>query len=284
MAGTGGVVGGGGVPSGGGGGSGAGGGGSTVTPSAGCGKAGRPAGGVVTVAGEYIATFPDTYDGSNPMPMIFGFHGAGRTNDQFRTVDAHTQGTDLEKSYVMVYGKSSGDGWVLATDSPRLTSWYSTMLSSYCVDTAHVFATGHSSGAQLIVQLMCAGETRFHAIAPVASSAYCTQWTPAVPAMSIHGRNDTERASTSQDADGRKDLAPYVASAMCASTTTPYTSVAGCTSIAGGAQVDPGCVSYDGCSVPFIWCNNNDPNYSGTNHGWPCFANKAIFDFFRGLP
>jgi hypothetical protein len=102
--------------------------------------------------------------------------------------------------------------------------------------------------------------------------------------MPIHGRNDTERASTSQDADGRKDLAPYVASAQCGATTTPYTSVAGCTSIAGGAQVDPGCVSYDGCAVPLIWCNHNDPNYSNTNHGWPCFANKAIFDFFRGLP
>ena len=47
--------------------------------------------------------------------------------------------------------------------------------------------------------------------------------------------------------------------------------------------VDPGCIIYDGCTVPTIWCSHNDPSYSGTEHGVPCFAMKAMYDFFASL-
>ncbi len=55
-----------------------------------------------------------------------------------------------------------------------------------------------------------------------------------------------------------------------------------CTS--SGTSVSPGCVSYQGCQQPTIWCSHNDPAYSNTNHGWPCFATKAMYDFFTALP
>jgi polyhydroxybutyrate depolymerase len=48
--------------------------------------------------------------------------------------------------------------------------------------------------------------------------------------------------------------------------------------------VNHGCTQYDGCSVPTIWCSHDDPAYSNTNHGWPCFATKAMHDFFTSLP
>jgi poly(3-hydroxybutyrate) depolymerase len=251
------------------------GGGAVAMPSAGCGRmTGKPTSASVANA---IVTFPDAYDGNTPMPLVFGFHGAGRTNDQFRTVDARTQGTDLEKHFVMVYLKAAGSGWVVNTDTARVNTAFDTMKSMYCIDQNRVFATGHSSGAQMITQMLCANDRRFRAVAPVASSAYCTKWNNPLPVLLIHGKNDSERASTSQDADGRKDLAPYVSSSMCGTTTTPY-DVAGCTS--GSTQVVPGCVSYSACQAPLVWCQHNDPNYSNTNHGWPCFANKAMHDFF----
>jgi poly(3-hydroxybutyrate) depolymerase len=244
-------------------------------PSMGCGRAtGKPSSANVANA---IVTFPDAYDGNTPMPLLFGFHGAGRTNEQFRTVDARTQGTDLEKRFVMVYLKSAGSGWVVNTDTGRVNTAFDTMKAMYCIDLNRVFATGHSSGAQMITQMLCANDRRFRAVAPVASSVYCSRWTNPLPVLLIHGRNDSERGNTSQDADGRKDLAPYVSSSMCGSTTMPY-DVAGCTS--GSTQVMPGCVSYQGCQAPLIWCQLNDQNYSNTNHGWPCFANKAMHDFF----
>jgi hypothetical protein len=48
--------------------------------------------------------------------------------------------------------------------------------------------------------------------------------------------------------------------------------------------VDPGCVSYEGCAVPTVWCSHNDPFYNGTSHGVPCFASDAMYGFFKSLP
>jgi len=247
---------------------------SGAVPSQGCGKGGRPS---TTNVPNTIVSFPQTYDGTRPMPLVFGLHGAGRTNEQFRTVDARSQGSALETHFVMAYVKSAGSGWVVNTDRARIDTAYTQILANYCIDTSRVFATGHSSGAQMIVQLLCAGESRFRAVAPVASSMYCQSWDP-IPTLLIHGMNDTERASTNQDADGRKDLGPYLTSNGCDMTSTPSVSVAACTS--GSTQVNPGCVAYQGCDATMIWCHHNDPNYSNTNHGWPCFANTVMDAFF----
>jgi hypothetical protein len=245
-------------------------------PSAGCGKGGRPAGGVVTVNGSHIYSFPESYDGTTPMPLIMAFHAAGNQNTQLRNI---TQGSALDDHFVMAFPKSQGNGWNLGVDGQSIDQRYDELLASYCIDTSRVFATGHSSGAQLIVQLMCAGDDRFHAIAPVASSVYCQSWDP-IPALVIHGEDDRERASTSQDADGRKDLAPYLASNGCNMSTVAYAQ-AGCSR--GSIQVDPGCVEYQGCSEPTVWCQHDDPEYGNTNHGWPCFANAAMDTFFLNL-
>lgn len=280
-AGTGGASGSGGVgaagSAGSGGGTGGAGGGQVAVPSSGCGEGGRPPGGVLTVEGSHIYSFPPSYDGTTPMPLIMAFHAAGNENTQLRNI---TQGSALEEHFVMAFPRSEGNGWNPNADGQSVTARYDELLQSYCIDTSRVFATGHSSGAQLIVQFMCAGDTRFRAIAPVASSVYCQSWDP-IPALVIHGANDQERQNTSQDADGRKDLAPYLASNDCDMTTAAYEQ-AGCMS--GATQVDPGCVQYQGCSELTVWCQHNDPQYSNTNHGWPCFANDAMDEFFLGLP
>jgi polyhydroxybutyrate depolymerase len=254
-------------------------GGAQPTPSAGCGKGGRPAGGVVTVADQYVLTFPATYDGKVPMPVVFGFHGANRTNIDFRSNDAATQGGDFEKSYVMAYVKSVGNDWTsqLAPNFARFDAVYNELANNNCVDTARVFAMGHSSGAQFISNLVCRPEPRLRGVAPVASSPYGGNCR-AIPVLIIHGKMDNQRGN-----DGAAYVAQYVMRNGCSSTTAPYP-VATCNSIAGGSLVTPGCVEYQMCGKnPTIWCSHNDPNYSGTNHGWPCFANKAIIDFFNGL-
>jgi poly(3-hydroxybutyrate) depolymerase len=245
--------------------------------SPGCGKSARPSGGVVTVANSHIYSFPESYDGSTPLPLIMAFHAASNDNDQLRNI---TRGSALEQHFVMAFPKSTGSGWSLGTDSPKVDARYAELLESYCIDESRVFATGHSSGAQMIVQLLCAGEDRYFAVAPVASSAYCASWDDAVPALIIHGADDRERANTNQDADGRKDLAPYLASSHCGQGTVPHEQ-AGCSS--GSTQVEPGCVAYQGCDEPTIWCQHNDPQYGVTYHGWPCFATAAKDAFFMGF-
>ena len=67
---------------------------------------------------------------------------------------------------------------------------------------------------------------------------------------------------------------------MCADTGTTYAPVMACKSAQNGAAVDPGCIIYDKCTVPTIWCSHNDPDYSNTQHGVPCFGVKSMVDFF----
>lgn len=256
------------------------GGGSSSTPmlSPGCGKSsGMP--GNVNVPNS-IVTFPDGYDGSTPVPMLFGFHGAGRTNDDFYRVDARTQNSDLEAHFAMVYLKAAGSGWV-ASDASRLDTAYDQMTQDYCIDMNHVFAIGHSSGAHFIEILLCDGDQRFGGVALVSGSRQCNSWN-AVPGMLIHGTNDQERVSLG-DADGQQELGPFLTSNGCGMSTAPYTDAMSCNSIYNQAAVNNGCVSYEGCSEPFVFCNHDDQNYSGTNHGWPCFANQAMYAFFSSL-
>lgn len=244
------------------------------TPSAGCGTNGRPNGGLVTVAGSHIYWFPESYDGATPMPLIMAYHAAGNGNEQLRNI---TKDSALAEHFVMAFPKSQGNGWSLTTDTPSIEARFEELEQDYCIDTSRVFATGHSSGAQLIVQQLCRGDERYLAIAPVASSAYCSSWEPPTQALVIHGANDKERAKTNQDADGRKDLAPYLSSNQCSMNSAPYDQ-AGCSS--SGTQVEPGCVQYADCVETTVWCHHNDPQYGTTNHGWPCFANAAIDQFF----
>jgi poly(3-hydroxybutyrate) depolymerase len=260
---------------------GAGGGGSPATPSAGCSRgAGRPAGGTVSAA-DRLYTFPTSYDGSTPMPLLMAFHANGNPNTQLRDL---TNGSDLETRFVRAFPKSTGQGWVLATDTSRIATIYNDLLASYCVDTSRVFATGHSSGAQMIVQLMCVsgGERRFKAVAPVAASRYCTSIPVPVPTLYIQGMRDVMR----NNSNGKDVVDVFVSSNRCGATTAPY-EVATCNSSLDRQPVMPGCVAYQGCMEPVIWCSHNDNAYNATDgnmHGWPCFASRAMAGFFLGLP
>jgi poly(3-hydroxybutyrate) depolymerase len=189
---------------------------------------------------------------------------------------------------VRAFPKSNGNAWSFSggtgPDAQRITSVYEQALASYCIDKSRVFLTGHSSGAQMSVQMMCVagGDPRFKAVAPVAASKYCDTLTP-VPVLYIQGQMDAQR----NNGNGANVVAVFSASNMCMPTSMPYPAIAACNSDFDGKPVDPGCISYAGCSKPTIWCSHNDNTYNlaeGHMHGWPCFASDAIADFFLGLP
>jgi hypothetical protein len=256
------------------------GGGAAAVPSAGCAKAaGRPSGGVVTVNNSHIFMFPTSYDGTTPMQVLVGFHANGNPITQIRDL---TNGSRLEAGYVRVFPKSAGSGWVVNTDTTRFNTTWTELTTNYCVDTSRVFATGHSSGAQMVVQMLCAGDRRFKAVAPVAASKYCNS-VAAIPVMYIQGMMDAQRGN----GNGVDVVNFFRTSNMCGSASDAYGSVPTCTSTFDRMTVTPGCVSYQGCSVPTIWCSHNDNGYNNTDgrqHGWPCFASNAMADFFLGLP
>jgi hypothetical protein len=230
------------------------------------------------VANDHIYDFPASYDGNIPFPLLMGFHAAGNPIDQFEGL---TNNTSFATSYVRAFPKSAGNEWVYNTDlSPKVYKAYDDLVANYCIDTSRVFATGHSSGAQMIVQILTHSDAAMHlsfkAVAPVAASNYGAIVRP-IPVMYIQGKMDTVRNS-----DGADVVARFRTANMCGTTSMPYSQVMGCQS--SGTSVSPGCISYDGCSQPTIWCSHNDPQYSGTSHGVPCFAIRAMYDFFQSLP
>ncbi len=248
-----------------------------AVPSAGCGKSGRPGG---QVSGQnYNVTFPESYDGSKPMPMLLGLHANGNPITQIQNL---TNNSPLATEYVRVFPKSAGSGWVYNTDIQRINTAFNEVFDKYCVDTSRVFVTGHSSGAQMAVQMLCQGDDRFAGAAPVAASKYCNSLEP-IPTMYIQGIQDAQRGGS----NGKDVVDVFAAGNSCSNTTMPFPEVMSCTSSFNQKSVTPGCVEYQGCDQPLIWCSHNDEGYNSTDghyHGWPCFASKAMADFFSSLP
>jgi predicted esterase len=276
----------GGAASGGMGGGGGSGGARAVMPSAGCARQSAS----VTIPNSLVG-LPSGYTGSEPVPAVIAFHAAGNDNTSIRNA---FNSSDLAGKYLMVYPNSTSatttnkTGWNMQADRSRYQEVQAALLSQGCVDENRIYATGHSSGAQFVVQLLCNGDGDFDAVAPVASSVYCQEWeNGAVPALVIHGVQDVERQMYGlNDGNGMKDLQPYLASNGCQMTSTPFDpDLSRCGNVQGvdGMPFNDGCVEFSGCSAKTLWCNHNDPQYGTSNHGIPCFGVRAMYDFFESL-
>jgi poly(3-hydroxybutyrate) depolymerase len=227
--------------------------------------------------------FPASYDGTKPFPLLIALHACGNPNTEFVSLTNNTAfATDYLRSFPNT--PDSGQCWSnYAGDVARIIAQYDDVMNSYCVDTNRVFAIAHSSGAQLLVNILSHKSDAQHlglkGVSPVAADPFNVALP--MPVLYIDGQMDNQRSATS----ATNTVARFRTANMCATTSKPYTSVMMCNSTdSGHPLVDPGCIIYDGCAAPTIWCSHNDPSYSGTEHGVPCFAIKAMSDFFAGLP
>ena len=257
-----------------------------ITPSAGCGKGNPPTGQLsLTIRGnraDYLVTLPANYSTTAPSPLIFGFHGRNRTYLEFEQVDASQIRTTLENRAVMVFPQSQGGaGWNFAAEIPPSLEFfealYTQLLANYCVDTSHVFAVGHSSGAYFSDILACRYGDRLRGIGDVSGAVQDESrlnCVGSVAALLVHGENDT----VVPFAGGMGMRDQYLSRNGCSQTTTP-------------GPVAP-CVAYQGCQagLPVSWCQHTEPTYTDTatgrptNHGWPSFASQAIANFLFSLP
>lgn len=242
---------------------------------AGCGNGSQQTGEFTIALGgvntAYVVTLPNNYDPNVPSPLVFGFHGRGRTHIQFQEVDAGAIENEFGSRAIMVYLKSHevGNGWNAAEEvEPNVAVFeelFPRVMGSYCVDSSRVFAMGHSSGGFFSNILACRFPERFLGIGSVAGATQ--ECTGKVAAFVAHGIRDTvvdyPRGQGSRDG--------YLATNGCSANSTP-------------TGVGP-CIAYQGCEdgLPVQWCEHNEPTYQDTNHGWPSFASQAMSDFLFSL-
>jgi len=169
------------------------------------------------------------------------------------------------------------NGWG-AGDVSFFMPLYNQVIANYCVDKARMFAAGESSGGDFSSILGCEYANVLRAVGPCATkdvsgyplNASTRKCTGQVTSVVIHGKND----NVVGPANGPKTRDFYVALNHCM-TANPQP-------VAGYTDTLSNCVQYQGCDpgYPVYWCNHTDPEYSGTNHGWPKFAAGFLWSLF----
>lgn len=285
-AGAGGMAGGGGGGGAGAGGAGGGGGGKAApNPSAGCGKANPQtgtAGSPLTVSGhQYYVKLPTGYDAAKPYPTMIMFNP---TNNPI----------DWAEKYGMFEGAGPKENWIRIYPHPANTSagwnqsdvsffqpFYDQVIGNYCIDKARVFAAGESSGGDFAGVLGCEHGDKVRAIGPCATKPIgnyslnvptTRQCKGQVTAVVIHGQRDNVVGTE----NGPKLRDFYRSLSSCNNMSMP---------VSGYTDTLSNCVAYQGCEAnrPVYWCSHLDPQYGTTNHGWPSFAGKFLYELFSKI-
>lgn len=252
-----------------------------ANPSSGCGKANPQTGSgssPLMVSGhQYYVKLPTGYDANKPYVTMIMFNP---TNNPITWAEQNAgfESTGPKENWIRVYPHpaNSSAGWG-AGDVSFFQPLYDQITGAYCIDKARVFAAGESSGGDFSGILGCEYAKDLRGVVPCstkpvggysldAKTRKCTgQVTPVV----MQGKNDNVVGPTNGPL--MRDF--YVALNHCTMSTMP---------VAGYTDTLSNCVEYQGCDTgyPVYWCNHTDPNYSGTNHGWPTFAPKFLYSLF----
>jgi polyhydroxybutyrate depolymerase len=250
-------------------------------PSAGCSKANPStgsSGSPLMVSGhQYYVKLPSGYDANKPYPVIIMFNPTGNPIT-WAEQNAGFEKNGAKDAAIRVYPHpaNQSNGWV-ASDVSFFMPLYTQITGAYCIDKARVFAAGESSGGDFSSILGCEYGDVVRGVAPAATkdvSQYPLdtsrrQCKGEVTAIVIHGKND----NVVGPANGPKTRDFYTKLNHCGTTTQP---------VQGYTDTLSNCLLYQGCDegFPVYWCNHTDPEYSGTNHGWPKFAANMVWSTF----
>lgn len=156
----------------------------------------------------YVLHIPSTYNGSQPMPLVFDFHGGlGSAFTQMHT--SNFEPLADEKGFIVVYPNGTGLlGDKLLTWNGGTCCGYAVknnmddvgfirviladIESSYKIDGKRVYATGLSNGGIMSQRLACDASDVFAAIGPVSGTLNYPECQPKEPVSIIefHGTAD----------------------------------------------------------------------------------------------
>ncbi|MBL8774329.1 MAG: hypothetical protein JNK12_00295 [Acidimicrobiales bacterium] len=179
------------------------------SPSAGCEVTPAAAPGttdeIITVdgnEGRYQLIVPEGYDGTEPLPLVFGLHAL---TVSYTFVPAGAGFAEIAEDYDFIGVSPSNlvdNGtffWMAAPvpDNPDVVfmeALLDELESELCIDTTKVFSTGQSNGAQMSSVLACQVSDRITAVAPIAGVEFTAEEGVCddrpVPVMAFHGDAD----------------------------------------------------------------------------------------------
>jgi polyhydroxybutyrate depolymerase len=250
-------------------------------PSAGCGKAtpstGTSSSPLMVSNHKYYMKLPSGFDNTKPFPVLFMFNPTGNPIT-WAEQNAGYESNGAKTGAIRVYPDpaSEASGWG-AGDVSFFMPLYDAITNNFCVDKARVFAAGESSGGDFSGIIGCEYAAVLRAVVPCSTKnvsqypldATKRKCTGEVTAIVMQGKNDNVVGPD----NGPKMRDFYRAINHCGTTTVP---------VQGYTDTLSNCVQYQGCDegFPVYWCNHTDPNYSGTNHGWPTFAANMTWGVF----
>jgi polyhydroxybutyrate depolymerase len=217
------------------------------------------------VTRTFIVDVPDDYDESTPYPLLFGFHGRGFSAAEFRGPAYGNLLSVAGDEAIVVHPDALGEperAW--DTESLDDVRFFDALLEELsdglCVDTARVFAAGHSSGGYFINLLGCVRGDGLRAIAPVAGGGpFDSDCTGPVSAWIAHAEDD--ETVPLENGENSRDY---------------WLETAACEESFDDVSPSP-CVAYEGCGAGLAvnWCV-----YDG-GHDWPSFGARGIWSFFQ---
>jgi len=156
----------------------------------------------------FILYVPDSYDGSEAVPLFFNFHGFGGTSegqmawaDMRPVADAenfilvYPQGTNLDGEPHWNTSALSEDNKSTADDHGFITYLIDQIGIAYSVDTTRVYAAGYSNGGFFSYSLGCFLGAQFAAIGSVSGTMLDDSYQQCEPThpmgmINIHGTRD----------------------------------------------------------------------------------------------
>ena len=244
----------------------------------------------------YLLYVPPNLDSSQPVPVVFGFHGYTANGARFRDVTGFNAIADTN-GILAVYpeGEGGDHSWNAGgccagartaglEDVAFVRQILSDLKTIANIDPQRIYATGHSNGAMFVYRLACEMADTFAAIAPVAGPLFYSPCKPEKPVsvIHVHGLADTSVPYAGGAFAGYPSMTfPSVAESIAA-----WVKLDGCTA---DAQVDEqGVVTHTayasckgGAAVELYAIEELDHSWPQPDL-WP--ASERIWEFFAAHP
>jgi polyhydroxybutyrate depolymerase len=250
---------------------------SAVVGTEGCGKVPAETGPLaqaLTVAGQsrtFAYIVPEGYSPDEPLPVVFGFHGAGGNSLQpvgwgLNVAAYNGSGQRALFIYPNALVRGGRTGWAMGEDEEDV-QLFDAMLewaeAEFCVNPKRIFLVGFSWGNDFANVLGCYRGDKVRAINGFSGGFYSDNCTPETPAYRATYSTPDGSDAYSQEA---MDEAVH-----------HYRDALGCDDTTEAIDPEP-CLAYQGCEAPVIFCG-----YPHMGHAVPKLGGWDAWNFFASF-